>query len=386
MTESKSAPSKPTDPRETNAESDHEGEDQSNSPAPFTLKEIAHETGISISAISKVLNNRDGVSPATRERVLQAVAKFGYRPKAAIAALNPAISLGTVDLLTLDQYADNNAYYGEIIDSILHQLSEDGVSAKVTILPTADVRGDGNVRLPRQKAPRSAILVGIDRPELLDSLYERGTNVVLVNGMDRRMRMSSVSPDYHFGGWLATRHLLELGHRKIVHVTHPYRESVIRRLEGFRDALESVGIDFSREKHVLDLGSPNFFSAEARDVIDRFLKESSDLPTAFFCVSDIVAIGAIQAIQAHGLSVPGDISVVGFDGLSIGAHSIPPLTTMRIDRRKLGSTAAQLLEELIKVEDAPIKRIGMGVELVVRQSCGPVRASAGAGSAAIATC
>ena len=108
-----------------------------------------------------------------------------------------------------------------------------------------------------------------------------------------------------------------------------------------------------------------------REIVNRFLTRSSDLPTAFFCVSDIVAIGAIQAIRAHGLSVPGDISVVGFDGLSIGAHSSPSLTTMRIDRRKLGITAVQLLEEQAIAEEAPVKRIGMGVELVVRDSSGP---------------
>lgn len=333
----------------------------------FTLRDVALKTGISISAISKVLNNRDGVSPKTRQRVLQAVAEYGYRPKNAAA---PAGRLGRVRLLTLDQYADNNAYYGEIIDGIVEQLSRDKIVADVSLIPASALRRDAELPPLWDDAPSSAILIGVDRAEILDRLYESGTNTVLVNGMDRRMRMSSVSPDYHFGGWLATRHLLELGHRKIVHVTHTYRESVTRRLDGFRDALESCGIPYVAEKHLLDLGSPNFFSIEAREIVDRFLTGNSDLPTAFFCVSDIAAIGAIQAIRAHGLSVPGDISVVGFDGLSIGAHSSPSLTTMRIDRRKLGIAAVQLLEEQAAAEDAPVKRIGMGVELIIRDSSG----------------
>lgn len=332
-----------------------------------TLKEVAEAAGVSVAAVSKILNNRDGVSAASRKRVLQAVERLGYQPRRSRAG---GASLTTVSLVTLGQYADNNAYYGEIIDAILEQLSQRGISVDVTIVPSSAAGDIGKSGFWKELSS-TAILVGIDRPEILESLREIGCTAVLVNGMDRSMRFSSVSPDYHFGGWAATRHLLDLGHRHIVHITHPYRESVVRRLDGFRDALENAGIDFSPKRHLLDLRSPNFFSIEARDVVDQFLAQTDQRPTAFFCVSDIVAIGAIQAIQAHGLSVPGDISVIGFDGLSVGGHSTPSLSTMRIDRRQLGETAVSLLEERTKTPSMPIKRIGLGVELIRRQSTGP---------------
>lgn len=150
-----------------------------------------------------------------------------------------APSLRHATLITLDRYVMNDAFYGSIISSILAHGAAAQINITVSVLSDVEA-GDLGARL-RHMDDAALILVGIDLPDLVAEAARHGGPVVIVNGMDRAMRVASVSPDYHFGAWVATRHLLDLGHRDIVHVTHPYRESIKRRCDGFRNALEDAG-------------------------------------------------------------------------------------------------------------------------------------------------
>lgn len=330
-----------------------------------TLRDIATAAGVSVAAASKALNQREGVSVRSRERVIKAAEELGYLDR---GMKSHAGQISCAALITLGRMVSNDAFYQEVIEGIVQQAETRGIKIIVQMVEEG----------PQPKAPElspeadAAILMGIDYPNLLEAITSSGLPAVIVNGMDRRMLIPSVSPDYHFGGWAATRHLIKLGHRDIVHVTHVYRESIRRRLEGFCDALAEVGIEYDPDIHLLDLGTPSRIGIEARSVVAHFLRTRRDIPTAFVCVSDAVALGTLQAIQAHGLSVPGDIALVGFDGLPIGAHSSPPLTSMQIDRRHLGITAVETLAEFA-ANGGPVRRIGLGVELIVRDSSGNQR-------------
>ncbi|MGA1834523.1 LacI family DNA-binding transcriptional regulator [Rhizobium wenxiniae] len=331
-----------------------------------TLKDIAEAAGISVTAVSKVLNNRGGVSVGNRERVLKIVEDLGYRGRGGKSSAPDRVAI-----VMLDRYVTNNAFFSEIVDGVLEAAEMNGIVADVSVVTSERIAAGHDTKL-WEGSPHGSILIGLDRKEAIDLVQRAGIPSVIVNGMDRSMRISSVSPDYHFGGWAATQRLLELGHRDIVHVTHPHRESIKRRLDGFRDALEEFGICFDPRNHVLDLGNADLISVNARAVIEQFLAERQTLPTALFCVADIVAIAAIQATRGLGYSVPDDISVIGFDDLSIGAHSSPPLDTVRIDRRQLGRIAVKTLVEKLSGGDLAVKRINVGVELVVRESVTPI--------------
>lgn len=334
-------------------------------PSPPTLKDIAVAAGLSVAAVSKVLNNREGVSAANRERVTRIMEDMGYRARGGRNAPGGKIESATV--VIPEKYVTNDHFYGEIIQTLLKEASAEGISVALNIVSSADTIGP-EVDLFRGTPPRAIVLVGIDDSTILDKVRAAHVPAVLLNGLDRQMQISSVAPDYDFGGWAATRHLLDLGHRDIVHVTHVYRETIKRRLYGFRDALQEAGIAFSYDRHVLDLGSPELLSLACRDVVHRYLEERESRPTALFCATDMVALGAIQAIQSIGLSVPDDISVIGFDGLPFGAHSIPPLTTMRSDRAEIGRVGLQLLLEQQRLGAVAVKRLSLGVELVRRDS------------------
>ena len=331
-----------------------------------TLKDIALAAGASVAAVSKVLNNREGVGAETRERIARIARELGYRGRGGRAA---AHGLEQATIVTLDRYVMNDAFYGAIIAGILSHGNAAGIEVNVAV-----VSGTGSrwlhSRFP-EELPAALLLVGIDQPDLVSEVVELGCPAVIVNGMDRTMRLPSVSPDYHFGAWTATNHLLELGHRDIIHVTHPYRESITRRVDGFRNALEEAGIGFDAVRNLLDLGAPEHMTMAAGALIGACLDRRDRLPDALFCVNDIVALAAIHELETRGLSVPGDISVMGFDGLPIGAHSTPTLTSMETDREALGRIAIRLLSERAEHPGRAVERVTLGVHLETRQSTGP---------------
>ncbi len=173
---------------------------------------------------------------------------------------------------------------------------------------------------------------------------------------------------HYSGGWLATRHLIDAGHRDIVHVTHPHRISLQQRLGGFRDALEEAGIVFDPAKHVIDICSKQLLSTEARQVMERYLAAGKPDCSAFFCASDMIALGVLQALVAAGYKVPQDFSIVGFDDLAVGTLSTPALTTLAVSRDQLGRNANRMLLEQLGNTGQPIRRISTGVRLMERDS------------------
>ena len=367
MTPSPSPQVDPSDP--TGAETPADLADKAPLSGKAKLQDVARAAGVSVGTASKALNRKTGVSKRNRTAVLKAAIQLGYAVEE--EAYSPK-ALSNVTLLSYGRMLGNDAFYGDIVDGIVEEASREGLSVEICILDES--QPDQSFQ-SLSTFPKSAIIMGADVPGVVQMLGSKNVATVLVNGIDPQMQVSSVSPDYYYGGWLATKHLLDLGHRDIVHITHAYRESITQRESGFRDALETVDITFDFDQHILDLGSPDMISVAASSIIRDFIKARKTPPTAFFCMSDVVALGAVQAIKECGLSVPDDISVVGFDGLAVGAHSIPPIASINIDRKQVGVAAVKTLLERGAFPTSPAKRIGIGVELVDRRSCAAPRKS-----------
>lgn len=331
-----------------------------------TLKDLADATGLSVAAVSKVLNNREGVGAANRALVIRAAEKIGYRGRGHHPRGRTHLDAAMV--VTREHYVTNDAFYGEIIDTLLQQAKADGLGIEFGIVAAgSSTTPDGYPMLGKEDR-RGIILIGIDDPAVVEMVADSGRPAVLLNGMDRYMRVASISPDYNFGGWRATRHLIDLGHRDIVHVTHLYRESLRQRLLGFRDAMEEAGLGFAPSLHVLDVGDPARLSLSCRDLVAERLSRRRSMPTGIVCSNDMLALGVVQALASLGLSVPGDVSVIGFDGLALGAHATPPLTTMEIDRAGLARAAIRLLSDQVKDGTPVVRRLALGVNIVERGS------------------
>ncbi|MET3600937.1 LacI family DNA-binding transcriptional regulator [Martelella mangrovi] len=335
--------------------------------ATATLQDVANAAGVSVGTVSKALNRREGVSPEVTSRIIDTARRLGYQKRQ--LAPQPVYAIGSTTIVTFDHFIVSGQFYGEILDAILEESERQGIATSVELVPSGNLesfleRG----RLFTAQRPESIIVLGIDQPELVDAIAALGCPAVLVNGADRHMRVSSVSPDYHFGGWAAARHLLEQGHRNIAHVTHLRRVSFALRLDGFRDALADFGIAYDPEIHLIDTQSPALMSEDARLAVEARMSAGTFDYTGFVCAADMLAVGVMQAAAGAGLSIPDDISVIGFDDLPICAHCNPPLSSIHVDRREIGRTAVSLLLERSSLPQLPERRLAMGVSVTPRAS------------------
>jgi LacI family transcriptional regulator, repressor for deo operon, udp, cdd, tsx, nupC, and nupG len=343
--------------------------------APATIRDVASELGMSVATVSRALSQPELLRPETRERVLAVVAKLGYRPNVlarslrrgqthAIVLVVPKLSpffleifagaeeaAQTAGLAVLLGNSDGKpereeAYFDQVMSG-----RADGIILLTGLLPPA--YADGKRAIPPMVAVLER-LPGYDAP---------------VVRIDHRAASAEV-----------TRHLIDLGHRRIAHIAGSKAAgSSEHRLAGYKDALSSAGIPF--DEALVVQGS--FSMQSGADAMEQLLA-LNEPPTGVFAGNDEMAFGAVKVARAHGLSVPEDLSMVGFDDQTTAAFYNPPLTTIHTPCREIGRRATQeLVEQIAGREVTP--EIVLPTKLVVRDSTAAPREIqgrvAGAGAA-----
>lgn len=339
-----------------------------------TLRDVADASGMSVASVSKVLNNRGGVSEEGRLKVIEVAKRLGYHGRAERTLKRAGVERAMLAIPA--RFYSHSIFYEDVLKGVLDEAKANSLHFDVQLVPLeAHGAADEIVKLLDERNPGAFLALGLDDQRMIDNLLAREIPTVVLNGMDRSMRVSCALPDNWSAGWLATQKLLAAGHREIMHVTTPERLSLRRRMEGFKVAMEEAGIGLDPERHILDISALVRDEGESQIAVREALKQGRlERPTAFFCSTDVVALGVLRALQEAGRSAPVDYSIISVDDISIAAHCNPPLTTMRIDRSELGRTGVQLLLERIADPDSLVKRINIGVQMVERASVGPPRA------------
>ena len=335
-------------------------------------KDVAALAGVSTTTVSFVLNERAGasISPETRKRVLAAAAELGYQPHASARGLAGGRShtIGLVVRQSPEQVAED-----ALLAETLRGLSLAARAARYRVLvEPLGVRDGTYGDLIRSRGTDGLVVSGprIDDQEL-SALAGAGAPVV-IQGSLPGARIPSVDVDNVAAAHVATRHLLDLGHRVIACVTNaPFDYTAAReRREGYVLALEEAGIAVDDDLIV----QANFDAASGRRAMAGLL-ERHDL-TAAFIASDVVAFGAMAAIREAGLRVPDDISIVGFDDIPLAAYFDPPLTTIRLPAHDLGRAAGVALLDHINGRVMQTRTV-LPTTLVIRSSTGPPHRPAG---------
>lgn len=334
-------------------------------PRPPGLMDVARHAGVSHQTVSRVLNARPRVAPATRLRVQAAMDELGYRRNEA------ARTLVTRRSSTIGVIISGEAYSGPsgTLTAVERAARDAGyyvsVASLSSIQPTAVQDALGHF------AGQGVGGIVVIAPEaasahMTEPLAGTATPVVLVAaGAAPVPGVQIASVDQALGARLATRHLVSLGHRRIAHITGPPSWfDASERLGGWRAELRESGL----RNGPTVVGD---WSAESGAAAARKLMRGK-LPTAVFVSNDLMALGAIRAFTDEGLSVPDDISVVGFDDIPGSAFFVPGLTTVRQELQVLGTRCVEMLLHTLAGKSsqwAPVVP-----ELVVRESTGPVRA------------
>lgn len=331
-----------------------------------TITDVARQAGVSKGLVSLVLNNRPGVAQSTRERVLSVASDLGWAPNqyARGLSLRTTYTLGLV-LRRDAQVLASDPFFPSFIAGVESVLSVAGWSLMLSVATDEATE----LQTYRSLAPSRVdgffltdLRLEDPRPALLEDLGSRG---VLVGPSLPPSSLPSVNLDDTVGVTSTVEHLLGLGHRRIGYVTGDTRMvHGHSRLECVRRALLDAGC-------TTDLIRPGDFSASSGAAATEELLGLTEPPTAIVYASDPMAIAGLGVLQAHGISVPEQMSVVGFDGVELGGHLHPPLTTVRTDPYRWGVEAARLLHSLSTSDRETQELVGHDLppaELLVRGS------------------
>ena len=340
----------------------------------ITISDVASTAGVSIGTVSAVLNGRTSVGASTRTRVLGVIESLDYRPsQTARALVTGRADVDARRAVGLVVKEAGNPFYAEVIDGARSFL--DGADT-VLYTTTSDwsFQKEGTLIETFQDNLFAGVVIApiLDDDAELDHLFAlRRMNFPFVLLDDvKGLKADVVYVDSVEASRLATCHLIELGHTRVVHFAGPdYTEHHSRdRVEGVRRAFSESSLAFTPDRLVAA-------GATHREGYEAGLRVFGDAsaesrPTAVSCFNDSVAIGLLRALRELRLSVPGDVSVVGYDDIEAAEYAAVPLTTVNIPKRILGRRAAELLLDRIS-GPGPVRREKLPASLVVRASTAP---------------
>ena len=328
-----------------------------------SIKDIARVAQVSHPTVSRALRNSSLVKPETAERIRLIADKMGYRANAVARGLvtRKSMTIGVVVTTIADPFV------GEVVSGIEELANDHGYSV---ILANCNADPDREIRVVQafQERRVDGILVTSSR---VGSLYipmlsQSKVPIVLINNEHSGEFVHSVMIDNVAASRLAVQHLIELGHQRIAYIGDRLGfQSDTERFTGYRQAMDEQEYPCPAELLVQGDGKPD----GGRRAVEKFLALATQ-PTAVFCYNDLTAVGALSGFHAHGMRVPEDISVVGFDDLPIASYTDPPLTTIRQPKQLMGRMAMEMLLNLFHNSPGQTN-LKMSGELIVRSSTAP---------------
>ena len=315
-----------------------------------TIYDVAKKAGVGIGTVSRVINNSPQISPSTREKVLKVIRELKYQPSAmaqGLARKKSNIIACVVPFFT-------GYFYFEVLNGIQQALSTYGYDLILYHVDKLEKKEEILKRTTRQRKVDGVLLISLPiSDKLVNKFRESKLPIVLVDSYNDEL--DSITIENKQGAYIATEHLIALGHRRIGMINGCLSSvPAINRLEGFKSALSKYSISYN-EYMVISANSngdpeviqnDGFNKKAGYKAMNQLLALNDDRPTAVFISSDIQAAGAIKAIQEHQLNIPKDISIIGFDGIELSGYL--GLTTMKQPMFEMGIIAVDRLIEKIQ--------------------------------------
>lgn len=329
-----------------------------------TIYDVAKKAGVSIATVSRVLNNSSAVSERTRQQVKKAIEDLNYTPNVIASALTKKSTL-TLGLLIPDI---SNPFFSELSRGVEDASNDFGFNTVMCNTDYSSEKEATYISLLRQKSVDGFIIstAHYNDQNVISLLKENVPLVLLGRDIEdsEGYPVDVVGSDNVKGGYIATKHLIELGHEKIACLLGPRQIKVnLEREFGYIKAMEEAKLKVYHE--IVGYGDfkLEFGYKKTLKILKGHIK-----PTAFFAANDLTALGVIRALKTLDISVPKNVSVVGYDNTILAEMTDPPLTTVNQQMRKMGYLATELLIKKIKGERTVDERVVLDIDLVVRKS------------------
>lgn len=328
------------------------------------IADIAARMGVSTATVSRAISGKGYVRSELAERIRAMAVDLNYGLSETHAGQRVILAASNDAMIDFQR----SQFTMHVLEGLRARAVALGIEIEHHPFRTSEGLGDLFEKVDSPDILGTLFLTIDD--SILDVARTLRCPVVLVNSDDPDMRLSSVTPCNRSAAAMAAKHLVSLGHERILFVNKPGRRTILRRLEGLRDVL---GARFDPE---LVVDAADWTAEAAREAVSRALAERRDF-TAVFAASDVLATGALLGLHAAGLRVPEDISLIGIDGLPQGAYLSPALTTVIIPMHAVGAVSLDLLCNAARFSgatlDQPARRIELACTLTERGSTGPVR-------------
>jgi Transcriptional regulators len=338
-------------------------------------KEIAKIAGVSRSTVSRVINNYKNVPEETKNKVLSVVEKYNYVPHEQARMLaggkNKIIGLFMVDrkLYTVGKNVSMSNYFSLFLNRVIDEANKYGYYVLAySITSPKDYKAIKQIFFNHTIS--GGIFIGQQYDdENLNEIIQGGYKVVMV---DKEIEFESelvsksfiINTDNTSGAYSAIKYLIELGHRKIAHISgHRNQLSTTQRIEGYKKALEEAGITYNRNLVL----NGNFIQDGGYSATKKLLQKET--PTAIFYANDSMAIGGLIALKELSIHVPQEMSVIGFDDIEIASYLDPALTTVKTGFAEMASIAVSNLITAIKEDSSFSAHYIVPAELIIRDSC-----------------
>lgn len=332
----------------------------------LNIKDIARIAGVGVSTVSRVLNNHPDVKDETRQKILEVMNNYSYVPNNSARNLkrNTSNNIGVL------VKGIHNPFFSKMIKSIEEEIDKEGYSMILHYNESNNNDIEAAIELIKEKKLKGLICLGGDFENLdKQELINLKTPIVLASTYviekANKTLFSSVIIENKEAAYKAVDYIASLGHEKIGIITTGEEDRTIGKLrfEGYKKALEKNSIEFN--ENFVEIGEYTFESGFA--AMNKLLDKKIDL-TAVFVTTDIMAIGASKAILARGLKIPGDISIVGFDGIDYSLYFHPSLTTVVQPVEEMGKKSIDLLFDILKNKKSH-QHIVLETQLEERESC-----------------
>ncbi len=324
------------------------------------MADIAERLGVSVVSVSKALSGKDGVSEQTRAKIVEAAGQMGYVPLRTKEHKAGRSNSGNIGILVADQFFADNTFYSSLYRSLVNRCNEYGYSALLELVtPEMESKRFLPVMVQRSKVDGLIFMGEIDR-DYLRMVGSCALPYVLLDFYDEDLEVSSVTSDNVTGGYRLTRHLLNTGRDRIGFVGSVLStSSIMDRFLGYAKAMLRAGLSLRPDWVLEDRQGRTAY-------IPLSLPE--DMPQAFVCNSDETALLLIDALAKAGYRVPEDVAVAGYDDYHQDRPGIPPLTTYRVNTRKMGRIAVNQLIRQINGEEAVSENIVVSGRIIQRRS------------------
>ncbi len=336
--------------------------------SPTKMSEIAELAGVSIATVSRVLHKTDAVSAEARKQVEDAIQTLGYRVRRRPKLPTPKPAPEKIVLLFTTDIV--NPFFAEVIRGSQEEIElQDHPKHALSIMHLSNDFQE-LVQAARQMSALGIILTGAyPFPELIKFQEESRIPLVVINYRITGPRVSCIIVDFKDAYFRATRHLIDLGHRRIGFVDDTgHSEIGVARLAGYQQALMEAGIPYRPELYT-SIAADSRISGGFQATSNLLALPSNERPTAILAFNDLFALGVMHSVRAHGLRVPEDVSVIGCDDIPMAAYAYPPLTTISQPKYRIGKLAVLTL---LKMQQDPPEKMGsftlMESPLVIRES------------------